>query len=190
MKQTKSFPTNYLENSIIQFEYYKMLGDKSLQQLSEKECFWQYNDDSNNIAIMVKHLVGNMLSRWTNFLTEDGEKEWRKRDQEFENTYKTKEEILIAWDNGWTCLFDAIKPLTINDFDKLIYIRNQGHTIQEAITRQLCHYSYHVGQIVYLSKMIKGEKWVSLSVAKGKYVAYNKDKFDKPKTKKHFTEDL
>ncbi len=186
----QSFQTNFLENAVIQFEYYKMLGDKSFQQLNENECFWQHNDDSNTIAIIAKHLVGNMLSRWTNFLTEDGEKEWRKRDQEFENTYKTKDAILIAWEEGWSCLFDAIKPLTEKDFEKLIYIRNMGHTIQEAITRQLCHYAYHVGQIVYLAKMIKGEKWISLSVPKGESAAYNKDKFDKPKTRKHFMEDL
>ena len=190
MSQSESFQKNYLTNAIIQFEYYKMLGDKSFIQLTEKKLFWQHNKDSNSIAIMVKHLVGNMHSRWTNFLTEDGEKSWRNRDQEFENTYKTKNDILENWEKGWSCLFDAIKPLTINDFDKLVYIRNQGHTIQEAITRQLCHYSYHVGQIVYLAKMIKGKNWVSLSVPKNESANYNAAKFNKPKTKKHFTEDL
>lgn len=190
MNKTESFETNFLENAIIQFEYYKQLGEKSIAQLDEKELFWQFNEESNSIAIMAKHLVGNMLSRWTNFLTEDGEKSWRHRDQEFENTYKTKAEILDALEKGWSCLFDAIKPLTENDFERLIYIRNMGHTIQEAITRQLCHYSYHIGQIVYLARMQKGSEWKSLSVPKNKSAEYNKEKFAKDKGKRHFTEDL
>lgn len=190
MSQNQTFQSNFLETAIKQFEYYKLLGDKTFAQLNNEQLFWQYNEESNNIAIVVKHIVGNMLSRWTNFLTEDGEKKWRNRDSEFENTYKTKEDILEAWEKGWACLFNAIKPLSESDFDKLVFIRNHGHTIQEAITRQLCHYSYHVGQLVYLAKMIKGEGFNSLSVPKNKSAAYNADKFGKQKTKKHFTEDL
>lgn len=190
MEKNSSFQFNFLENAIIQFEYYKALGDKAIAQLDEKQLFWEYNEDTNSIAIIVKHLVGNMLSRWTNFLTEDGEKTWRNRDDEFVNTYNTKAVILTDWEKGWSCLFNAIKPLTINDFDKLIYIRNQGHTIQEAITRQLCHYSYHIGQLVYLAKIQKGMEWKSLSISKNKSKNYNKEKFSKAKEKKHFTEDL
>jgi len=186
----KTFQSNFLETATKQFEYYKMLGDKTFVQLNEEQLFWQYNEESNNIAIVVKHIVGNMLSRWTNFLTEDGEKEWRKRDSEFENTYKSKEDILNAWEKGWTCLFNAIKPLTKNDFEKLVYIRNHGHTVQEAITRQLCHYSYHVGQLVYLAKMLKDKDFVSLSVPKNQSDSYNADKLAKEKVRKHFTEDL
>jgi hypothetical protein len=186
----ESFKLNYLETAIKQFEYYKMLGEKTFSQLSEKELFWEYNSSSNSVAIVVKHIVGNMLSRWTNFLSEDGEKPWRNRDQEFENTYQTKEELLKAWEKGWTCLFESIKSLKNSDFNRLIYIRNQGHTVQEAITRQLCHYAYHVGQLVYLGKMIKGSKWKSLSVPKNESIIYNKEKFNKDKERKHFTEDL
>lgn len=182
--------TNYLQSAIKQFEYYKLLGDKTFEQLTDNDIQWQYNDESNSIAIMVKHIVGNMLSRWTNFLTEDGEKTWRDRDTEFENPYQNKAELLAAWKKGWACVFDAIKPLDETNFDKLVYIRNHGHTITEAINRQLCHYAYHVGQLVFVAKMIKGEDWKTLSVAKNKSKSYNSDRFAKNKSKKHFTEDL
>ncbi len=135
-------------------------------------------------------IVGNMLSRWTNFLTEDGEKEWRQRDQEFEGTYKNKEALITAWETGWQCLFDALLPLTENDLERIIYIRNQGHTVTEAINRQLSHYAYHIGQIVFIGKMIKNENWKSLSVPKGQSSTYNKEKFNKDKERKHFTDDL
>jgi len=131
-----------------------------------------------------------MLSRWTNFLTEDGEKEWRQRDQEFEDTYKNKEDLITNWEKGWQCLFDAILPLTENDLERIIYIRNQGHTVTEAINRQLAHYAYHIGQIVFIGKMIKGKHWKSLSVPKGQSTAYNKEKFAKEKWRQHFTDNL
>ena len=146
---------DYLVSVSKQFEYYKMLGDKTISQLSEDQLFWQYNSESNSVAIIVKHLWGNMLSRWTDFLTSDGEKEWRKRDAEFENDIKTKDELLNKWNEGWKCLFDAINPLHEEDLEKIIYIRNQGHTVVEAINRQLAHYSYHVGQITYFTKVRK-----------------------------------
>jgi len=182
--------SNYLDSAIKQFEYYKLLGDKTFEQLATNDIHWQYNTESNSIAIIVKHIVGNMLSRWTNFLTEDGEKTWRNRDTEFENPYQNKEQMLQAWEKGWDCLFDAIKPIDGTNFDKLVYIRNQGHTITEAINRQLCHYSYHVGQLVFVAKMIKGDDWKTLSVAKNKSKNYNKGKFTKTKRKEHFTDDL
>ncbi len=182
--------TSYLESINKQFEYYKSLGDKAFDQLNDDEIHWQFNNVNNSIAIIVKHIVGNMLSRWTNFLTEDGEKEWRHRDTEFEDAYSTKIDMLKAWEKGWQCLFDAIVPLTENDLEHIIYIRNQGHTVTEAINRQLGQYSYHIGQIVFLAKMIKGEGWKSLSISKGKSTAYNKDKFSKEKGKRHFTHDL
>ncbi len=181
---------SYLSSSIKQFEYYKMLGDKTFEQLNNLEIYWQYNAESNSIALIVKHIVGNMLSRWTNFLIEDGEKEWRQRDTEFENAYTTKEDMLEAWEKGWSCFFIAISSLTENDLEQIIYIRNQGHTVTEAINRQLSHYPYHIGQIVFVGKMIKANNWKSLSVPKWQSVTYNKEKFSKAKGKRHFTDDL
>jgi len=182
--------SSYLESIIKQFEYYKSLGEKTFEQINDEDIHWQFNDESNSISIIVKHIVGNMLSRWTNFLMEDGEKEWRYRDSEFEDTYQNKEELLIAWKKGWQCLFDAIKPLTSNDLEQIIHIRNQGHTVTEAINRQLAHYSYHVGQIVFLGKMLNENQWKSLSIPKGKSSSYNAKKFAKDKGRRHFTEDL
>lgn len=180
---------SYLPSIKKQFEYYKSLGDKTFAQLKGKELFTNISD-SNSIAIIVKHMVGNMLSRWTNFLTEDGEKSWRNRDDEFINNYDTKEDILQNWKKGWVCLFEAINSLEEKDLESIIYIRNQGHTVTEAINRQLGHYSYHIGQIVFLGKLIKKEEWQSLSIPKNASKTYNKNKFDKEKLRKHFTEDL
>jgi len=181
---------SYLTSIEKQFEYYKSLGDKTLNQLTFDELSFKPNSYSNSIAIITKHLVGNMLSRWTNFLTEDGEKEWRHRDLEFENTFTSKKDLLLAWSKGWNCLFDAIKPLSENDLERIIYIRNQGHTITEAINRQIAHYSYHVGQIAYIGTIIKNEDWQSLSIAKGQSSSYNEDKFNKKKERRHFTDDM
>ncbi|PNQ72313.1 hypothetical protein C1T31_12235 [Hanstruepera neustonica] len=182
--------TSYLNSVIKQFEYYKLLGDKTLEQLTLEELQKEFVTDSNSIAIIAKHLAGNMLSRWTHFLDEDGEKPWRNRDQEFIDTYGSKDELMESWNAGWNCLFEAIKPLKESDLEKIIYIRNQGHTVTEAINRQLAHYSYHVGQIVFLAKLNKGSEWQSLSIPKGKSANYNQEKFSKPKGKRHFTEDL
>jgi hypothetical protein len=184
-----------MENTLLsgilkQFNYYKEVGDKTMAQLSFEDINYQPNADSNSISIIVKHMVGNMLSRWTNFLTEDGEKEWRQRDQEFEASYSSLDELLIDWEKGWTCLFEAISPLKESDLNKIIYIRNEGHTVVEAIFRQLGHYSYHIGQMVYIGKLRKGEKWTSLSIPRGSSKAYNSDKFKKSKGKRHFTDDL
>ncbi|MFC0604824.1 DUF1572 family protein [Winogradskyella pulchriflava] len=181
---------SYLPSVLKQFEYYKSLGDKTIAQLTFVDLQKEFAADSNSVSIIVKHIVGNMLSRWTNFLTEDGEKVWRKRDEEFIDTFKTKEELLLAWNNGWECLFSAITPLKEEDLEQIIYIRNQGHSVTEAINRQMMHYAYHVGQIVFLGKLIKGTKWQSLSIPKGKSLNYNKEKFNKDKGRRHFTEDL
>lgn len=182
--------STYLSSVKKQFQYYRDLGDKTFNQITEERLFWQYNEESNSIATIVKHIHGNMMSRWTDFLTTDGEKEWRKRDEEFECDIKTKEDLIKLWNEGWDCLFNAINPLTEDDMDKIIYIRNMGHSIDEAINRQLAHYPYHIGQIVFLGKMLQNEDWQSLSIPKGSSKAYNADKFSKPKTRKHFTEDL
>lgn len=181
---------NYLESAIKQFLYYKMLADKTMHVLNNDEIHWQNGEESNSIAILVKHMVGNMLSRWTNFLAEDGEKEWRNRDAEFEDPYNTKEEMVAHWEEGWHCLLNTLNSIKPEDLKKIIYIRNQGHTVLEAINRQLAHYPYHVGQIVYIGKLLKGKNWESLSIAKGKSTTYNSEKFSKEKERKHFTDDL
>jgi len=181
---------SYLTSVIKQFEYYKSLGDKTIDQLYFDDLQKEFVKDSNSISIIIKHIAGNMLSRWTNFLTEDGEKEWRHRDREFEDTFQNKEDLVQYWNKGWECLFDAIKPLTHEDLERIIYIRNQGHTVTEAINRQLAHYSYHIGQLVYLGKLLKGNDWTSLSIPKGKSKTYNKEKFSKEKGRRHFTDDL
>lgn len=181
--------SDYLQSTTKQFEYYKMLGDKTIAQLPDDKLFWQYNQECNSIATIVKHLYGNMLSRWTDFLTTDGEKEWRNRDAEFENDLNSKELVLELWEEGWKCLFTTLNTLTEEDFSKTIYIRNQGHSVVEAINRQLAHYPYHIGQIVYIGKMICNEKWVSFSIPKGNSKTFNAEKFAKEKRKEHFTEE-
>ena len=172
-----------------QFEYYKLLGEKTFEQISDEQINWQFNAESNSIAIIVKHLSGNMLSRWTDFLTSDGEKEWRNRDAEFEGEIKTKAELLEIWNKGWNCLFNVIEDLTDDDLETIVYIRNQGHTVMEAFNRQLAHYPYHVGQIVFIGKMLCDQTWTSLSVPRGNSQAYNSEKFSKPKGKGHFTDE-
>jgi hypothetical protein len=181
---------DYLTGVRKQFEYYRSLGDLTMSQLSEDELFHQVNSTSNSVAIIVKHLHGNMLSRWTDFLTTDGEKDWRKRDDEFETELKTKEAVFTLWNEGWDCLFSALDQLTEKELDKEIYIRNMRHTVAEAINRQLAHYPYHVGQIVFIGKMFKAENWQSLSIAKGTSKVYNEEKFSKPKRIIHFTDHL
>ncbi len=178
---------NYLTSIHKQFQYYKLLGEQTFNQLEEKDLFWQYNPASNSIAIIVNHLWGNMKSRWTDFLNSDGEKEWRNRDMEFEGVIQSKKELLEKWEDGWQCLFTAFGSINENNFDTEIYIRNQGHTIVEALNRQLAHYAYHVGQIVYIGRMIKGNGWKSLSIPKGKSVAFNKEKFSQEKSIHVFT---
>ncbi|ESU18552.1 hypothetical protein FCR2A7T_28460 [Flavobacterium cauense R2A-7] len=179
----------YLESVKKQFLYYKTIGEKAMHQLEPEQLFVSINEDTNSISVIVKHLSGNMLSRWTDFLTSDGEKEWRNRDDEFEQTLKTKEELMTLWDKGWNCFFEAINALTPEQLSQIIYIRNEGHTVMEAINRQLAHYPYHVGQIVFYAKMLKKSDWTSLSIPKNKSNDYNAEKFSKEKSTKHFTDD-
>ncbi|MFD0836519.1 DUF1572 family protein [Mariniflexile aquimaris] len=181
---------SYIDSAIKQFTYYKSLGDKTLEQLTFDELKKEMATDSNSISIIVKHIAGNMLSRWTNFLTEDGEKSWRHRDSEFEDSYNSKEELIHNWNNGWKCLFDTLNLLNDSDLERIIYIRNEAHTVTEAINRQLAHYPYHVGQIVFIGKLIKGKNWQSLSIPKGNSIKYNEEKFSQVKSKSHFRDDL
>lgn len=182
--------SEYLESAKKQFEYYKLLGEKTFDQLSEEKMFFKYNEDSNSIAVIIKHLHGNMLSRWKDFLTSDGEKDTRDRDGEFEEGATTKVQLLLLWRQGWECLFDALNSLKEEDFGKTIYIRNQGHSVMEAINRQLAHYPYHVGQIVFIGKMLADNNWKSLSIPKNKSKEFNADKFSKEKHKTHFTDEF
>lgn len=181
---------SYLTSVRKQFEYYKLLGEQTMQQLPDEALCWQYNAESNSIATIVQHLWGNMLSRWTDFLTTDGEKDWRNREAEFENSFQTREEVLAKWNEGWSCLLNAISQLREEDLNSEIFIRNMGCTVLEAINRQLTHYPYHIGQIVFIGKMVRDGQWQSLSIPKGTSATYNANKFAQPKHTEHFTDEL
>ena len=172
-----NFQENYLSSVIFEFHRYKTMGDKTFAQLSDADVLWTYAETDNSIAIIVKHMVGNMLSRWTNFLTEDGEKPWREREMEFEEPYSNKKDMMAAWEKGWNCLFDALEQMKTLDFDTKIKIRKEEHTLVEAVNRQLAHYASHVGQLAFIGKLIKGEEWKSLSIPKGGSKAFNKKMF-------------
>jgi hypothetical protein len=181
---------SYLESSGKLFRYYKALGDAAIERLDNDALHWQYNSESNSMAVIIKHVAGNSLSRWTDFLTTDGEKEWRNRDDEFEGTTMNKQQLTDLWNRGWQCLFDAIDPLTGDDLTQIIYIRNEGHTVLEAINRQLAHLPHHVGQMVFIGKMLSGSNWQSLSIPKGQSQTYNKDKFTSEKKDQFFTDGM
>ncbi len=178
----------FLSSSIKQFSYYKHLGEKTMEQLREEQLFQLPSKDTNSISIIVNHLYGNMMSRWTNFLNSDGEKDFRNRDQEFEAIIKTKMELDDKWHKGWNCLFDTLNKLSADDLEKTIYIRKKGHTVLEAILRQLSHYSYHIGQIVFIGVLFTGDDWKSLSIPKGDSKKYNEASFSKGERKEHFTD--
>lgn len=183
--------TSYLESVRKLFRYYKSLGEKSILQVSDEDLFSSRTDNENSIAVIVKHMHGNMMSRWTDFLQSDGEKSFRDRDGEFEATIKDREELFQKWEEGWSCVFGAIDPLDDHQLEQLIYIRNNGHTVLEAINRQLGHYAYHVGQIVVLAKGFHTlESWQTLSIAKGQSKKYNNEKFNQKKEKRHFTDEF
>ncbi len=172
-----------------QFMLYKQLGEKAIAQLDDTELNWQANEDSNSIANIVKHLWGNMLSRWTDFLTTDGEKPWRERDAEFEPKAMDRATVMKLWEDGWQCLFAALDSITDEDLGRIIYIRNEGDTVLSAINRQISHYAYHVGQIVYVSKLRVKEDWQSLSIPRNKSAEYNAGKFEQEKSERHFTDE-
>lgn len=178
----------FLESSKRLFLYYKTIAEKAIDQIDEDQLFFSANEDTNSIAIIMQHLAGNMLSRWTDFLTTDGEKDWRNRDGEFEENYKTKAALLAFWNKGWDCLFDAINSLHPEQLSEVIYIRKEGHTVMDAINRQLAHYPYHIGQIVFYAKMLKQTDWNNLSIPKNKSNEYNTDKFAKEKSIRNFTD--
>jgi hypothetical protein len=158
----------FLQSAIAKFRFQKALGDRTFAQLDDRDFFFKASAESNSIAVIVHHIAGNMLSRWTNFLTEDGEKSWRDRDKEFEDVFETRKQVIDAWDNGWRCVFDAIENLQPDDVIRTILIRREPMTVIDAMIRQIDHYGYHIGQIVFITKMIKDNDWQTLSIPKGK----------------------
>ena len=160
---------------IKRFQFYKDLAEKTFDQVSDEKLFWKYNEESNSVATLVKHLSGNMISRWTNFLTEDGEKDWRNRDSEFENDISSKAEMIEIWDKGWLVLFKALNQIQDKNWNDIILIRGEKHSVLDAVLRQLAHYSYHIGQIVYIGKMLTNEDWKTLSIAKNRSEHFNID---------------
>jgi hypothetical protein len=183
-----SLEQDFISSAEKLFRYYKGLGEKAIAQLNDAQVLAQPNEASNSIALIVHHLGGNMLSRWTDFLTTDGEKVWRNREAEFDQTYPDKKAMMDAWDKGWACLFNALTSLKPEDLSRIIYIRNEGQTVMEAIQRQLAHYPHHVGQIIFQAKVLKGAEFQSLSIPKGNSASYNQAKFNEEKTVRHFTD--
>lgn len=165
--------SSFLNSYIKRITYYKNLGEQTFAQLDELDFHYQPNEESNSIAMIIQHIAGNMLSRFTNFLTEDGEKEWRKRDAEFEEQHLSKDALLKLWQKGWDCYLGSVQSLTEDDLEKTITIRSEQHTVTDALNRQLAHYPYHVGQIVYLGRIIKSKAWKNLSIPKGQSQQFN-----------------
>ena len=167
------FTTSYLKDSIAVFLYYKKLGERAMAQCRDDALFESLDAESNSIAIVVKHMAGNMRSRWMDFLTTDGEKPDRNRDTEFEDAPKTRAALMELWERGWKYVFDALEPLSDQDLIRTITIRTEPHSVTQAINRQVAHYSYHVGQIVYVAKHFAGSKWQTLTVPKKKSAEFN-----------------
>lgn len=173
IQQLSMVETEFIQTAVKRFRNYKELAEKTFEQITESEFYFQPNEASNSIAVIIQHMSGNMLSRWTNFLIEDGEKSWRNRDDEFETHSHSVPQLMEIWENGWQCLFDALNALTPADLQKTIYIRTKPLSVMDAIIRQLAHYAYHVGQIVYIGRMIRNDQWKSLSIPKGGSDAFN-----------------
>ncbi len=167
----------YLNSVIKQLNHFKSLADKTFDRLTDEELNRQYSKETNSIATIAKHISGNMLSRWTNMFTEDGEKTWRERDAEFEHEFITKDKLISIWKKGWDCFFEAINALTEEDLERVIYIRNEPHTVVDAINRQMAHYPYHIGQMVLIGIQLKGPDWQSMSIPKGASDSFNEAKF-------------
>jgi hypothetical protein len=168
------FEEEFLNDIMKRFQSYKDLGDKTFEQLDDKDFFYQPSTESNSIAIIIQHMHGNMMSRFTNFLTEDGEKPWRKRDEEFEQMNVSKQNLVTFWNTGWDCLFNTLKSLKPEDLLRKVSIRNEPMSACDALLRAFAHLSYHVGQIVYLGKIIKDAEWKTLSMPKKKSDATQK----------------
>jgi hypothetical protein len=168
-----SIEKTFLQSIIKRFDFYKNLGDKTFEQLNDADFHFQLNEENNSIAIIIQHLGNNLLSRWTDFLTTDGEKEWRNRDAEFERTNYSRQQLIELWEKGWSACLDSIHSLTEDDLQKTVYIRTEPHSVVDAINRSLSHASYHVGQIVIIAKYIKNDSWKTLSIPKNKSAEFN-----------------
>jgi hypothetical protein len=168
------FTTSYLEDARSLFAYYKKLAERAMDQVADESLFTCIDGESNCIAIIVKHMAGNMRSRWTDFLASDGEKPGRDRDAEFEEPPATRAELLGLWESGWACLFSALEPLTDADLPRTVTIRGEAHSVMQAVNRQLAHYPHHVGQIVLLAKHFAGDRWQSLSIPRRHSAEFNR----------------
>jgi hypothetical protein len=167
------FSTSYLQDSLSLFRYYKKLAERAMEQVTDEQLFAALDGEMNCIAIIIKHLAGNMRSRWIDFLNSDGEKSDRKRDPEFENPPATRAELMKVWEQGWSCVFTALEPLSEADVDRTVMIRGEPHSVMQAINRQIAHYSYHCGQIVFLAKHLQASTWKALTVPRGKSEDFN-----------------
>ncbi len=167
------FTASYLDDSLSLFRYYKSLAERAIEQLTDEQLLLTPDAESNSVAIIVKHMVGNMQSRWPDFLTTDGEKPGRDRDAEFENPAATREALLASWEAGWQCLFTALEPLTDADLGRTVTIRGEAHSVMQCINRQVAHYAYHCGQIVFLAKHLRSTGWQCLSVPRGRSAEFN-----------------
>ena len=169
------FVRNYIDDALLEFRRYKKLSDAAIAQLSDEELFRVPDEESNSVAVIMKHMAGNMISRWTDFLASDGEKPDRRRDQEFviDPAKTSRDELLAYWERGWKAVFDAVEPITENDFRKTVFIRGEAHSVMQAINRQIGHYAHHSGQIVFLAKHWKNKDWRTLSVPRGKSEEFN-----------------
>ncbi|KON87755.1 hypothetical protein AF332_13565 [Sporosarcina globispora] len=179
-----SLGENYLMIVKKRFQGVKELGDKTISRLSKEELNWAYNEESNSTAVIIRHMSGNMVSRWTDFLTSDGEKPYRNRDEEFSTAIASNEELITIWEKGWKVLFSALDSLKEQDLLRNITIRGESHLVMDAIERQMAHYSSHVGQIVYIGKQIKNGEWESLSIPRGQSDEYLKEMLTKHNAKK------
>jgi hypothetical protein len=168
------FTTSYLQDSIALFRYYKSLSERAMAQLSDEQLFVTLDDETNSISVIVKHMAGNMRSRWTDFLTSDGEKATRNRDDEFVDPPGTRESLFRIWNEGWDLLFGALVPLTEADLERTVKIRGEAHSVMQAMNRQLTHYAYHSGQIVLLAKHLNHEHWKTLSIPRNKSAEFNR----------------
>ena len=167
------FTTSYLQDSIWVFHYYKQLAERAMEQVTDEHLLAVQDVEMNSMAIIVKHLAGNMRSRWTNFLTSDGEKADRRRDTEFEDPPATRAALMKTWNEGWNCVFAALEPLSDVDLDRKVEIRGEPHSVMQAINRQIAHYAYHWGQIVFLAKHLQAAQWTALTVPRGKSEQFN-----------------
>ncbi len=168
------FSTSYLEDSLSLFHYYKKLAESAMDQVSDEQLFLALDEEMNSIAIIVKHMAGNMRSRWTDFLTADGEKPDRNRDSEFVQPPGNRQELMQAWNEGWQRVFQALEPLSAADLERKVTIRGEPHSVMQAINRQIAHYAYHCGQIVFLAKHFQGSGWKSLTVPRKRSAEFNR----------------